>query len=399
MRLTALLLCSPLLTGCARWMGPSPLPPGQPFGISSNVSFGYKIIFNFNQSTGAVPFGALTDVKGTLYGTTLGGGAHSDGVVFKLTPTGAEKVLYSFKGGSDGSSPMYGALIEVKRVLYDTTSRGGPSDGGTVFRITTGGAEKVLYAFKGGKDGQDPVAGLIAVDGVLYGTTSEGGAHNAGTVFKITTGGKEEVLHAFKGGKDGANPTGGLIGIGNTLYGTTRFGGSSNDGTVFKISTSGKEKVIHAFAGTAGHDGANPLAGLISVSGTLYGTTSEAGVASSSALGLGTLFKITTSGHEEMLHTFLGAPDGANPGYGNLTLVGHTLYGTTQNGGTTIGGTGAGAVYKIALSGADEVLHNFMAGKDGYSPYAGPIYAGGKLFGTTSMGGRGYEGTAYTIRP
>jgi uncharacterized repeat protein (TIGR03803 family) len=398
MRSLAVLLCVLVVSGCARGTGSPLLPVGQPFAASTNGSFGYKVIFNFDQSTGAGPYGTLANVKGKLYGTTLGGGAHSDGTVFTLTAAGAERVLYSFKGGSDGMSPLYGALTRLNGVLYGTTSRGGPSDDGTVFRITTGGAEKVLYAFKGGKDGNFPMAGLTSVGGALYGTTSEGGPNNDGTVFKMSTAGAERILHAFRGGKDGANPAAGLVDVGGTLYGTTRFGGASNNGTVFKIATSGKEKVIHAFAGTAGHDGANPLAGLTDVNGTLYGTTSYAGLASSSAPGSGTVFKITTSGREQLLHTFTGAPDGANPGYGNLALVGHTLYGTTQNGGTTIGVTGAGTVYKVALSGSDEVLHDFMAGNDGYNPQA-VTYASGKLFGTTGMGGKGYEGTAYTLRP
>ncbi len=76
-----------------------------------------------------------------------------------------------------------------------------------------------------------------------------------------------------------------------TLYGTTSWGraygsGTSSGGTVFSITTSGKEKVLHSFG--KGSDGADPRAGLIHVNGTLYGTTAEGG-----AHGDGTVFALT----------------------------------------------------------------------------------------------------------
>ena len=46
---------------------------------------------------------------------------------------------------------------------------------GTVYRISTAGAEKVLYRFTGSPDGAFPTASLIDVNGMLYGTTGDGG--------------------------------------------------------------------------------------------------------------------------------------------------------------------------------------------------------------------------------
>lgn len=69
--------------------------------------------------------------------------------------------------------------------------------------------------------------------------------------------------------------------------------------------TSASENVIYSFAGGSGSiaDGAYPRAGLISVNSTLYGTTSGA---------YGTVFSITPSGKETVLHSFKGYPsDGA----------------------------------------------------------------------------------------
>jgi uncharacterized repeat protein (TIGR03803 family) len=184
---------------------------------------------------------------------------------------------------------------------------------------------------------------LIDVKGKLYGTTESGGAYGAGTVFSITLGGKEKVLHSFGNGNDGAVPSAGLIDVGGTLYGTTEVGGSPNCtitstcGTVFSIAPNGTERVLHRFVG-GDADGAAPAASLIEVKGTLYGTTAQGGPYFCGGDGCGTVFSITPSGDETVLHTFGGAADGAAP-HAGLIEVGGSLYGTTLGGGTDKHGT------------------------------------------------------------
>jgi uncharacterized repeat protein (TIGR03803 family) len=120
-----------------------------------------------------------------LYGTTMEGGTENDGTVFEITTSGTERLLYSFKGGSDGAVPI--GLTALKGTLYGTTASGGSSNDGTIFEITASGSESVLYAFKGGTDGAMPEARLHDFKNALYGTTSlAGGSSNAGTVFKVT---------------------------------------------------------------------------------------------------------------------------------------------------------------------------------------------------------------------
>ena len=127
------------------------------------------------------------------------------------------------------------------------------------------------------------------MNGTLYGTTYKGGIHGLGTVFSIGTSGAEQVLHSFAGGSDGASPLAGLIDVHGTLYGTTTgLPGSSGDGTVFSISTTGTEHVLHNFGSSSTYDGLFPFAGLISVNGTLYGTTIGGG-----AYGGGAVFALT----------------------------------------------------------------------------------------------------------
>jgi uncharacterized repeat protein (TIGR03803 family) len=117
----------------------------------------------------------------------------------------------------------------------------GPGEGcsngcGTVFSVTKGGSEKVLHRFSfGSGDGALPSAGLIDVNGTLYGTTEEGGTYGAGTVFSISTSGAENVLHSFGGALAGGFPGAGLVDVG-TLYGTTESGGTSGKGTVFALT-------------------------------------------------------------------------------------------------------------------------------------------------------------------
>lgn len=200
--------------------------------------------FAGGSSDGAAPYAGLTLASdGNLYGTTQQGGANAAGTVFKVNPgSGVETIVYSFAGGTtDGASP-YGGVIQAKDGnLYGTTGSGGAHGDGAVFRIAPStGAETLVYSFAGGSDGANPYAGLMqATDGNLYGTTVGGGAGNDGTVFRVTPAtGAESVVYAFAGGSsDGAAPYGGLIqGSDGNLYGTTTKGGSSDAGTVFRVS-------------------------------------------------------------------------------------------------------------------------------------------------------------------
>jgi uncharacterized repeat protein (TIGR03803 family) len=206
--------------------------------------------FKRDGADGWLARGALAAVEGALYGTTNVGGANKYGTVFAVTTAGTESVLYSFGEVPDGRYPLAG-LIDVSGTLYGTTESGGSGSChkkqphgvlrhivgcGTVFEISTSGAEKVLYSFQGKTDGAYPEAGLLAVKGVLYGTTSGGGANDSGTVFSIAASGTESVLHSFGQGNDGSDPLAKLIDVNGTLYGTTSAGGTYGDGTVFALT-------------------------------------------------------------------------------------------------------------------------------------------------------------------
>jgi uncharacterized repeat protein (TIGR03803 family) len=251
-------------------------------------------------------------VSNYLYGVTVGGGANYGGALYKVNPaTGAEAVLYSFcsHGGAvctDGTNPS-GSLTSVSGILYGTTFYGGTTGcttasacAGTVFKLDPAtNTETVLYSFKAGTDGQAPLGGLVKVGNLLYGTTYQGGGtgcggSGCGTVFTVNPKtGAESVVYAFQAsGGDGSFPSGGFVNVGGILYGTTTRGGQGN-GTVFAFNpTTGVESVVYAFQGN-GTDGTGPLGGLISVGGTLYGTTYSGGGSGCGGAGCGTVFKVT----------------------------------------------------------------------------------------------------------
>jgi uncharacterized repeat protein (TIGR03803 family) len=173
------------------------------------------------------------------------------------------------------------------------------------------------------------------------------------------------------------------------LYGTTEFGGTYDNGTVFSVNpNTGAETVLHSFG--SGADGEYPIASLIDVKGTLYGTTEEGGT-----YGGGTVFSLSlTTGTETVLHSFGGGTDGNTP-VASLINVKGTLYSTTAGGGTY----GDGTVFSVnPKTGAETVLHSFGSGTDGEYPEASLIDVKGALYGTTEEGGTYGSGTVFALR-
>lgn len=277
------------------------------------------VLHNFaGGSDGAVPYAAVTSARGMLYGTTFDGGGigcstSGCGTVFSLDPaTGVETVLHSFGAGSDGQHPFAGVTY-LNGKLYGTARAGGTFGAGAIFSVDARtGKEKVLYSFCpqfGCADGADPETDLVAINGVLYGTTDAGGNRTncpntnnppgCGTVFSFDPATRTEtVLFAFCNQQyclDGWAPEGNMIELGGMLYGTTYLGGqpaactdTPGCGTVFSIDpATGAQHVLWSFATGRGVDGTQPVAGLVAVDNTFYGTTLFGG-----AFGDGVVFAI-----------------------------------------------------------------------------------------------------------
>lgn len=366
------------------------------------ATYSYKVLYSFKggANDGGSPSGGLVNVDGTLYGTTVVGGNAGKGVIFSVTTDGTEKILHSFQGNS-GARPQSG-LIDVDGKLYGTTYAGGHSGCGcgTVFRITTSGAYGVVHNFTGSSDGAHPEGSLVDVNGTIYGTTNLGGGgtclnsgrdDGCGTIYSITTNGTEKVVGTFADEAAGEFPAAGLIAVHGSLYGTTSEGGLDAQGTLFRISTAGVKKVLHSFG--AGGDGRDPVAALLYAKGMLYGTTRGGGNLSERK---GTVFGMSLKGAENVLHDFSGPPDGASPQQ-PLTDLNGMLYGTTASGGS---GGGFGTIYSISTTGMESVLHSFT-GLSGDGSYAssGLLDVSGTLYGTTASGGSNNGGTVYALTP
>ena len=357
------------------------------------------VLHNFETPpNGAFPGASvIRDTPGNLYGTTINGGASNAGVVFKLDTTGHQTVLYSFTGGADGGIPYAGVIRDPAGNLYGTTAQAGALGWGVVFKLDTTGHETVLYTFTGGADGADPLAGVILDSaGNLYGTTYQGGAANAGVVFKLDTTGHETVLYSFctlSGCADGDFPNAGVIrDTAGNLYGTTTDGGASGFGVVFKLDTTSHETVLHSFTG--GTDGGQPYAGVIrDPAGNLYGTTNIGGASSCLPNGCGMVFKLSTTGHETVLHSFTGGADGGFPRAAVIRDTAGNLYGTTAYGGAS----NVGVIFKLDTTGHETVLYS-LTGADGDKPLAGVIRdTAGNLYGTTQAGGASNLGVVFKV--
>ena len=370
----------------------------------------FSVIHTFTGTTdGQGPLaGFIIDGAGNLYGTATGGGTSWVGVVFKLDASGVETVLHNFTGGADGEDPQGQLVMDKAGNLYGTTYSGGVSSAGTVFEVTSKGTEKVLYAFSGGADGGNPVAGLtIDKLGNLYGTTTKGGSSGNGTVFKlavpVVTGGawKESVLYSFGTGTDGAVPVAGVtLDASGNLYGTTSAGGSYGYGTVFELKRSAPkwtETILHEFA--LENDGGVPYAGLVFDSkGNLYGAASDGG--SGGTNGGGTVFELTRSSGGWTFNVIYSLPGwGISGTFRNLLVESGKIYATTH----CDGNNSAGTVYELTLAGGVwtyNSLYEFTGSSDGLFSFSNLVSdKEGNLYGTTNEGGADGSGTAFKVTP
>jgi uncharacterized repeat protein (TIGR03803 family) len=249
--------------------------------------------------------------------------------------------------------------------------------------------------------------------GNLYGTTGGGGTNQCGTVFKLSPSSgaswTETQLFSFPGSycySYQGSVSAVIFDSHGNLYGSNEFAtGDNNWGIVYELSppssgTQWNETVLHTFTGYS--DGEYPVGSVVMDSaGVLYGAASQDGT-----YGQGQIYKLVNSGStwtKTAIHNFTGVDgDGANPEAGLLLDSAGNLYGTTLNGGVDECNQ-CGTVFKLAPSGdgyRETILHSFSVGIDGSAPYAQLIFdSEGNLYGTTSSGGAGNEGTVFEIKP
>lgn len=191
----------------------------------------------------------LVSKRGNIYGVCTVGGVNGFGTVYKISQQEGRwhfTTLYAFKDQPDGALPYGGLVFDREGNLYGTTYYAGANDLGTVYKLTRHQdtwTESVLYSFKGGADGDSPISTLVADEaGSFYGTTSDGGSSSCscGTVFKMTDNENgtwsESVIYRFPGAPRPGFAYNGLVkdSEGN-FYGTTVHGGVNNDGAIYEV--------------------------------------------------------------------------------------------------------------------------------------------------------------------
>ncbi len=324
-----------------------------------------SLLYAFQGVDGFSPQSGLSlGFDGNFYGTTEIGGAGL-GTVFSYG-SGAMTVLHSFSG-SDGEYPWAPPIQAPDGNIYGVTNNG--DNPGTIYRITPAG----VFSTIGTAPSQTIAPLILGSDGNLYGTTPNGGAFNAGTVFQLKIAGKKptlKIIHSFKtDGKDGTNPAGPVMqGMDGKLYGTTVWQGTADQGTVFVMTTSGGGyKVLHSFQST---EGTNPYAGLVQGSNKfLYGVAARGGLN-----GVGTLFKVSTTGKNfTVLHNF-DTSSGDTPFATPMLHTNGIIYGLTQHGGSP--NTPYGVIYSF---------------DDGLKPFASlVVFSSGKVGESVGILGQGF---------
>jgi uncharacterized repeat protein (TIGR03803 family) len=385
----------------------------------------YTVLHDFTDSPdGAIPNPIIQDAQGNLYGTTLFGGlSNCDlgtcGTVFKIDRAGHESILYDFQGGDNGVNPLGSLVLDAQGNLWGTT-QGNGFDGGAsvVFKLEPNGQETSYDVNERTICCLD--SPLVAdTKGNLYGMSPYGGEPRCasvandlgcGTLFKVTSSGEFTVIHQFTG-TDGIQPEGGLvIDAKGNLYGSAFYGGTlrcnypgwgaplgKGCGTIYKLDGQGNFSVLHAFTGP--NDGSYPLGVVIDTVGNLYGIAESGGDViphSNYEYGLGTIFKVDTSGRYSVLFTF--TPETTlNYVYASHLAVDSQgkLYGMQEANNCALH---AGCLFRIDTEGNYTDLYDFDFQETAGGTFRTGLTPGlllgsdGTFYGTTPVGGNNNGG-------
>lgn len=336
----------------------------------------------------------LLTKSGKLFGTTKGGGVNNHGTLYQYD-IASDSIIQKidFVSFKNGISPS-GGLVECNNKLYGCTLYGGIINAGTIFEYDMS-TNSLITKYK--MEAVYSTAGLtLGNDGFLYGATHSQGVSAPGVFFKF-----DPVSSAFtsiinlEAPTTGINPAGRIKKCKNgLLYGMLADGGLYGGGNIFEYDpVTSKFKIVFSFKDTI--SGMKPLSAFEQAqNGKLYGGTVQGGT-----YAAGVIFEFDIVYHS--YKKIVDQRDGKN-GYdptGSLSLADNgKIYSVTPFGGQY----SFGVLLECDPSTQPSVFtkkHDFNKASGVYPIYAPVQGPGGKLYGTTLLGGKGGFGTLYEYDP
>jgi uncharacterized repeat protein (TIGR03803 family) len=312
------------------------------FGTVYNVDGArrVKVLHSFagRPRDGAYPQSPVVEADdGALYGVTSAGGSRDGGIAYRIAQ-GSATTLHEFGVAPGDGSHLWGGIIFASDgQFYGAAQNGGAHGQGMVYRMDKAGNVTPVWQLGGpGDPGQPMAAPREGADGRLYGTSRQGGEFGRGTIYSVAKDGSNPlVMHSFRG-DDGNSPQVPVtFGSDGSIYGVTTFGGDHGIGTVHRLDPAGVLTVLHSFDQT---DGREPNTELLEYQpGVFIGTTTFGGLHVGS-FGGGVAFKVLSDGTYQILHKFgrivHGEPDGIQPSGALLLGPGGQVTGTCRVHGT-----------------------------------------------------------------
>jgi uncharacterized repeat protein (TIGR03803 family) len=358
-------------------------------------------------SDGANPLvDIVQDKSGNTYGTAIQGANNcissqvspgsGCGTLWKIDATGRFSVLVTFTGTANGAAPVYLSFHDGK--LFGTTIGGGANDQGLIYKVDTNGRNFTILHDFNGTDGCIPNRPAWDKAGDIIDSASCG-ANNAGVIFKITPERDFSLLYTAAAG--GPSP-GVVIAQGlNTAYTVLTdpscAAGASACGLIESINPiTGALTQLRNLAGTQAGIG-DQLFGRID--GTLFGLSFLSTGTDGGQYGFGAFFAYRPAHNRVIiLHQINQQTDGWAM---SLPIAGgaDTFYGTSFYGGS-VSGSG-GDIYSITSTGTFTVLFNFTNPMYGGYPESTPVWnaATSTLYGAAFLYGPSSDGAGNCIYP
>lgn len=322
-----------------------------------------------------------------FWGTTMAGGEHNSGTVFKTDNNGENiEIVFSFPIETPGKAPQWGRLcLASNGNLYGTTYEGGANNYGVLFEYNPlTEIYTVLYEFVDSELGCNPDNNLIqAANGNLYGTLSYSGSYDLGVLFEfdLATNTYSKKID-FDGMNLGTYPNGVLIEItDNVLIGITTYGGTNDLGVLFEYNIT-TNTYLKKYEFIDGENGSVPGSSICKASNNkIYGVTQVGGA---NNYGVFYEFDLDTDNYTKKFD-FDSDINGAPSFDGLMEASNGKIYGISYSGGLN----GDGFIYNYdLLTETLTKISDFDNTTSGKQPCSALVEtSNGKLYGTTSSGG------------